>query len=69
MPRIAVCDRCGKSTKDDMGRNRIWRHRCRWEKFEIMPRTVNEDDCIYLCGACVKAFEAWMKPKEGQDAR
>ena len=66
MARITLCDRCGKSTKDDYERSFISRCHCRWEKVDV--------DCFgddakyyYLCGKCSKLLKKFLtgKPKEG----
>lgn len=63
MPRVIVCDRCGASTKNDCGRVHIFKHRCKWARFDVEVLVGNNWD-VYLCNDCAKAFKVWMK-KEG----
>ena len=54
------CDKCGVIIKNDLGRVSIWRHRMKFEKYDVHQLTC-EDDEVYLCGKCAKAFRKWLK--------
>lgn len=62
MPKVIICDRCGRTTKDDYKfHSRIFRHKCKWEKFDLVPLVFGAyENCIYLCKDCVDSFNEWM---------
>jgi len=66
VPRVILCDRCGRSTMEDAGRTKIWPKKCRWSRFEVEGRFDSWPDAVYLCGECSRAFKAWMKRKEAE---
>ena len=54
------CDKCGVTIKNDVDRVSLWRHKIKFEKYDVHT-LVDEDDEVYLCGKCAKAFRKWLK--------
>lgn len=54
------CDKCGAIIRNDMERVSLWRHKIKFEKYDISTLT-GDDDAVYLCGKCSKAFRKWLK--------
>ena len=65
MARITICDRCGKSTKDDWEHSIFSRYRCKWERIDVDYASDSEKR-YYLCGDCSKLLKKFLdeKPKE-----
>ena len=54
------CDKCGVVMRGDVDRVSIWRKKIKFEKYDVHA-LVGEDDEVYLCGNCARAFRKWLK--------
>ena len=64
MGKVILCDRCGKSMKDDKEKMKLWRHKCKWTYYEFDCEISYSDKEIYLCGECTNKFIEWLNRKE-----
>ena len=54
------CDKCGLEIRNDMNRVTIWRHRLKFEKYDVR-KLLGDNEEVYLCGNCAKEFRKWLK--------
>jgi len=54
------CDKCGVVIRNDVERVSLWRHKMKFEKYDVHS-LICEDDEVYLCRKCAKAFREWLK--------
>ena len=54
------CDKCRAIMTNDLDRVSIWRRKMKFERYDVHPLAC-EDDEVYLCGKCAKAFRKWLK--------
>ena len=54
------CDKCGLEIRNDMSRIILWRHRIKFEKYDVR-KLIGDNEEVYLCGNCAKEFRKWLK--------
>lgn len=69
MAWVCLCDRCGKSTRDDAKQAKLIRTKCRWQFIKtdsLVP--LRSMMTTMLCGDCVNELEQWMNAKKEVNA-
>lgn len=54
------CDKCGVEISNDLGQISLWRHKIKFEKYDVR-KVIGNDDGVYLCSKCAKKFREWLR--------